>query len=321
MPRLPAGSGLHPAPLDPSVPTAIRAQGVTKRYRDKVAVRDISFDVLRGDIFGLLGPNGAGKTTTIRMLLGLIAPSEGLITVLDEPVSHAVRRRIGYLPEERGLYRDVPVLDGLVYLAGLKGLGHAVARRRALDGLERLGLPDVARKPVRELSRGMQQKVQFLATVLHEPELLIIDEPFSGLDPVNARVLRDMLLDLHARGMTIVMSAHEMNRVEELCERVLMLQAGRPVLYGELDTLRALFREDSVYIVADGPLDSVPGIDRLVPYRDGQEAFLSRGVASDDLFRRLASIPEVQVRRFEVRVPTLEEIFLAVAGATEAGSP
>jgi ABC-2 type transport system ATP-binding protein len=288
---------------------------VSKRYRDTEAVRDISFDVLRGDIFGLLGPNGAGKTTTIRMILGLIEPSEGSIAVLDEPISHAVRQRIGYLPEERGLYRDVSVVEGLTYLAGLKGVPRAVARRRAEEGLERLGLPGVGRKAVRELSRGMQQKVQFLATVLHEPDLLIIDEPFSGLDPVNARVLRDMLLELHGRGMTIVMSAHQMNRVEELCRRVLMLQAGRQVLYGELDTLRGLFREDSVYIVADGPLDQVPGIERLSPFRDGQEAFLGWGVTPDEVFRQIATMPAIQVRRFEVREPTLEEIFLAVAGA------
>jgi ABC-2 type transport system ATP-binding protein len=164
----------------------------------------------------------------------------------------------------------------------------------------------------------MQQKVQFLATVLHEPELLIVDEPFGGLDPVNARVLRDMLVELHAQGTTIVMSAHQMNRVEELCERVFMIQHGRPVLYGDLATLRDLFRGDAVYVVADGPLDTVDGVAGLRPIRDGYEAVLAKDVTPDALFRSLASRPDIRVRHFEEHVPSLEEIFLAVAETAPA---
>ena len=305
--------GLYPPAPDPHRDLALLAEGVTKRYRDVVAVSNLSFEIPRGEIFALLGPNGAGKTTTLRILLGLISPTEGHVEVLGEPISHHVRRRIGYLPEERGLYRDVSVLDGLVYLAGLKGVSRRLARQRAESGLERLGLPGVGGKAVKELSRGMQQKVQFLATVLHEPDLLIIDEPFAGLDRVNSRVIRDMLLEIHAEGTTIMMSAHQMNRVEELCQRVLMIQHGRPVLYGELHELRQLFKGDSVFLIADGNLGEVEGIERLTPSRDGYEALLAKGVSSDEIFRRLAAHPEIAVHHFEVHVPTLEEIFLVVA--------
>lgn len=306
--------------MRPSASTpAIRVAHATKRYGDTVAVDDLSFEVRRGEVFGLLGPNGAGKTTTIRMILGLIQSSAGAISVLGEAISAPLRRRIGYLPEERGLYQDVKLIDGLVYLATLKGVPRSVARRRALDGLETLELGHAANKPVRALSRGMQQKAQFLATVLHEPELLIIDEPFAGLDPVNTRALRDMLLRLRTSGTTIVMSAHQMHRVEELCQRLLVLQGGSAVLYGALDEIRRLFAADSVFVEADGDLADLPGVERVVPRGATTELELAKGVTPADLLKALAARPEIDLRRYEVHSPSLEEIFLIVAGRRPRG--
>ncbi len=293
---------------------AIEVEGGTKTFGTKVAVDNLSFAVPEGELFGLLGPNGAGKTTMVRMVLGLVRPTAGRITVLGQRWSLALKSRIGYLPEERGLYRDVTVLEGLVYLASLKGVPRSEARRRALDYLDHVGLLEVAGKPVKLLSRGMQQKVQFLATVLHRPELLIVDEPFSGLDPINTRALRDLLLELRAQGSTIVMSTHQINRVEELCDRIIMLQTGRKVLYGTVTEIRNLFGGDSVLVDADGDLTAVPGVEAVRP-RDGlQELVMNKRVRADELLRELMAHEGLRVRHFEVRTPSLEEIFIAVAG-------
>jgi ABC-2 type transport system ATP-binding protein len=302
-----------------TVGTAVRADGLTKEYGGTRAVDGLSFAVDRGETFGLIGPNGAGKTTTIRMLLGLIQPSEGRVTVLGGPTGPDLYDRIGYLPEERGLYRDVPVVDGLTYLATLKGLDRGVARRRAMEGLARLDLGHVARKPLRALSRGMAQKAQFLATILHEPELLVIDEPFSGLDPVNSRSLRDMLLELQQRGTTVIMSAHQMLRVEELCGRLLVLVRGRAVLYGSLAEIRALFGADSVFVEVEGDVAGLRGVARATRRGATIELELASGVSPHDLLNELAARPELGLRRYEVHTPSLEDIFLAVASKPAAG--
>jgi ABC-2 type transport system ATP-binding protein len=251
--------------------------------------------------------------------MGLIEPSGGQIRVLGEHVTPQLRKRIGYLPEERGLYRDVAVLEGIVYLATLKGVDRKVARRRAMDGLERLDLAHVADKPLRTLSRGMAQKVQFLATVLHEPALLVIDEPFSGLDPVNALVLRDMLVELSAGGTTVVLSAHQMHQVEELCQRVLVLVKGRPVLYGRLEEIRELFGSDTVLADAHGDLSGLPGVLSVTDRGRLKELELAPGTRPEEVLAALASRPELGVTHFEVHAPSLEEIFLIVA-AREARS-
>ncbi len=293
----------------------LQVDSISKSFGDKLAVDHLSFEVKRGELFGLLGPNGAGKTTSIRMILDLIKPDSGTVSILGQAMSQEVSPRIGYLPEERGLYRDVSVLENLVYLAALKGFPRAQARGRALEQLERVGLVDVAAKPLRSLSRGMQQKVQFLATVLHQPELIFVDEPFSGLDPLNTRLLRDLLVGLRDDGTTIVMSTHQMNRVEELCDRLLMLGGGKKVLYGEVDEIRDLFGGDSVLVDADGDLSEIPGVVGLVE-RDGMtELMLAERVDADALLRRMIAVEGVRIRHYEVRTPSLEEIFLAVVGS------
>ncbi len=302
----------------PNVPAtvsdlAIAVDGLGKVYGSTRAVENLSFSVGRGEIFGLIGPNGAGKTTTILMIMGLIKPTTGRISVLGQEVTPELHKRIGYLPEERGLYRDVALLDGITYLATLKGMDRRMARTKAREGLERLDLGHVADKPLKALSRGMAQKAQFLATVLHEPELLIIDEPFSGLDPVNSRVLRDMLVDLRDRGTTIVMSAHQMHRVEELCQRLLVLVKGRAVLYGSLSEIRLLFGSDSVFVEAEGDLSTLPGVARALSRGNLTELELEPGTSADDIFLALAGRPELRVRRYEVQAPSLEDIFLIVA--------
>src|SRR5688500_9170275 len=201
----------------------IDVSGVSKYYGDFKAVSDVSFQVVRGEIFAMLGPNGAGKSTIMRMILDIIKPNAGKITVLGGPMTDATKDKIGYLPEERGLYRNVKVVEMMVYLGRLKGMSRTDASKQALALLDRLEMGEVAKKKVSELSKGMQQKIQFAVTVMHRPELMIVDEPFSGLDPVNTRVLMDLLLDLHKQGTTIVMSTHQMYQVEELCERLLMI--------------------------------------------------------------------------------------------------
>src|SRR3990170_1096240 len=211
---------------------AVEVSHVTKTFGPVKAVDDLSFNVNSGEIFGLLGPNGAGKTTTIRLMLDIFKPDKGQVSILGGPMSEAKKDRIGYMPEERGLYQDIPLERCLVYLGSLKGLTPEEARRRVGGYLERFELADYRRSQVKELSNGMQQKAQLIATLLHEPELVIIDEPFTSLDPVNTQMVKGLLRDLGAKGVTVIMSTHQMHQVEELCDRILLINHGRAVLYG-----------------------------------------------------------------------------------------
>ncbi|HEC22866.1 MAG TPA: ATP-binding cassette domain-containing protein, partial [Chloroflexi bacterium] len=212
----------------------LEVQGLTKRYDSFTAVDSLSFEVRKGEVFGLLGPNGAGKTTTIRIIMDILKPDGGEVRILGQPPG-TTREQVGYLPEERGLYRNLKVLDTLVYLAELKGTPRAEAHRRGLAWLEKVELAGWAGKKVKDLSRGMQQKLQFIASLIHDPELLILDEPFQGLDPVNVELLKGLIRELQAQGKTIMLSAHQMNLVEALCDRILLINQGKSVLYGELE--------------------------------------------------------------------------------------
>lgn len=294
---------------------AIHAERISKHYGNFRAVDDLSFDVLQGEIFAMLGPNGAGKSTTMRMILDILKPDTGRIMVLGGPLTEATKNRIGYLPEERGLYRGVRVLEMMNYLASLKGLSHVEANRRSLAMLERIGMSDQARKKVSELSKGMQQKIQFAVTVLHEPDLIIIDEPFTGLDPVNALMLKDLLFDFKSRGGTIVMSTHQMSQVEEMCDRLLMINRGKQQLYGEVDEVRRRYARHAIIVEGEGDWARLPGVTRVEHVQNGKQGTLlemAPSTTSDQVLAAIATAPDMRIERFELAVPSLNDIFIQV---------
>ncbi len=294
----------------------IDVRRVTKAYNNHVAVNDLSFELYPGEIFAFLGPNGSGKTTTMRMILDILRPDSGEIAVFGAPLTEEAKNRIGYMPEERGLYRNVPLVELMVYLGVLKGLSAADARARATSLLEQLDLGEYLTKKVSELSKGMQQKAQFVATILHRPELIIVDEPFSGLDPVNSRVLKDMLFDLKREGASILMSTHMMHQVEEMGDRLLMIDAGRCVLYGPVDDVRRRFAENAILVQGEGDWVSIPGVTRVDPGRNGGDALLhlAENVTTDQVMQAIAGSPAHRLTGFQLAVPSLEEIFVQVAG-------
>ncbi len=289
----------------------IEARDVVKRYGDFVAVDRVSLTVPKGTIFGLLGPNGAGKSSTIRMLLRIMLPDEGTIRVLGGDVSAVDVERIGYLPEERGLYKKMKVGDVLVFFAEIKGIPRAEARRRALTWLERMGLADRAAKPVEELSKGMQQKLQFIATVIHEPELLILDEPFSGLDPVNANVLKDIMLDFHRRGHTVVFSTHMMEQVEKLCEHICLINKGRVVLDGTLSSVKKQYGHNGVSVRFNGDGSFLKSLPDVTSFQDhGNELFLRLRDGADAGRVLDAARGRLEILRFELAEPSIHDIFI-----------
>jgi ABC-2 type transport system ATP-binding protein len=317
--REPAANDLAPAARTtvgrlPDKPPSVTVEGVWKRYGAVDVVRDLSFEIRPGELLGFLGPNGAGKTTTMRMILDIIRPDRGTIRVFGARPSVRSSPRIGYLPEERGLYRDIPVIDTLTYFGSLKGLPSQEARRRAARLLEEVGLGPVMRRKANELSRGMQQKAQVVATVLHEPDLLILDEPFQGLDPVNAELLRGIVLAQRERGAAVVMSTHRMDEAEALCDRILLIDNGRRLLYGRIADVRASFSDGAVIARGTGIPERLDGIASASAMHrtDGTVRFVLReGATPRDLFRELAA-RDVDVDRFEVSAPSLDEIFIKV---------
>jgi ABC-2 type transport system ATP-binding protein len=294
--------------------TALQVQHISKTYAQVQAVDDLSFDVSQGEIFGLLGPNGAGKTTTIRMILDLIKPDVGEIRVLGGPMTEATKSRIGYLPEERGLYEDMTLLDTLLFLGQLKGLSRGTAQERAETYLREVELWDVRGRKIQALSRGMNQKAQFVAATMHEPDLIIVDEPFSGLDPVNTRIIKKLLYRMRDRGAAIIMSTHQMHQVEEMCERISLIDRGQQVLYGPLQDIRRQFASNAVEVDVHGDLGQVPGVERMT-HQDGSYRLLLReGVQPEQVLRVLVNRPDITVQRFERVEASLDEIFVRVVG-------
>lgn len=294
---------------------AIVVEHISKSYGDFRAVRDLTFEVFTGEIFAMLGPNGAGKSTTIRMILDILKPDTGSIAVLGAPLTDATKDRIGYLPEERGLYRNVPVLEMMMYLGTLKGLSSKEARDRSMRLLERLDLAEHAKKKVSELSKGMQQKVQFAVTVLHDPDLIIIDEPFSGLDPVNTLVVKDLLLDFVKQDKAVVMSTHQMQQVEEMAQRLLMINRGEQKLYGTVDAVRAQYALPAVRVEGQGNWATLAGVERVETEDNGKPSallYLKQGTTPDEVLGEIARRGDVQIRRFELAVPSLNDIFVQV---------
>ncbi len=298
---------------------SITVEHLSKSFRNLVAVNDISFSVRQGEIFGLLGPNGAGKTTTIRLILDIFKPDRGRVSVFGGPMDEGKKDRIGYMPEERGLYRDITLERCLIYLGSLKGLSPAEVKRRAERYLARFDLLDFRQKKVSELSKGMQQKAQIIVTLLHRPELVIIDEPFAGLDPVNTRLVKDLLRELRAENVTIVMSTHMMHQVEELCDRLLLIDHGQVMLYGDLQTIRQGFSGNSVEVRARSPLPELAGVVKSENKNGAIRLVLESGIAPQRVLQALID-QDIVLEKFEIALPTLDEIFVQVVGK-ERGSP
>ena len=299
---------------------AIEVLGVSKRYGNQLAVDKLDFDVQRGEIFSLLGPNGAGKTTSIRMILDIIKPDSGTIAVLGAPFTEATKAHIGYLPEERGLYKSVRLIELLTYLGTLKGMTSADAKKRANTLLDQMGLGENKKSKLSELSKGMSQKVQFIATILHRPELIIIDEPFSGLDPVNTELIKSILYQLRTDGATIVMSLHEMHQIEAMADRLLMMNRGQRVLYGSVDEVRQQYAENAVIVSGIGDWGILEGVLKVQQMDQAGRYFklvLDAVTSPDQLLQHIALNNDCHIRSFELAVPSLNDIFLRVAGGVE----
>jgi ABC-2 type transport system ATP-binding protein len=292
---------------------AVEVNHIVKSYADRVVVNDLSFSVAQGEIFGLIGPNGAGKTTTIRMMMDIIKPDSGDVTILDEKLSEASKNRLGYLPEERGLYRKLTTIDSIIYLASLKGMDRHSAEEKANELLNQTGMLAHARKKIEELSQGMGQIIQFIVTIIHDPELVILDEPFAGLDPVNTELLKRMFVDLRNQGKAVILSTHRMNEIEELCDRILMINNGRSVLYGKLAEIKSKYRSNSVLLEFEGKLGEVPGVADKRTHKGYIELVLDENATPQQVLERLVGTGIV-VNRFEVATPPLNEIFLKVVG-------
>jgi ABC-2 type transport system ATP-binding protein len=291
--------------------TAISLTSVRKAFDSLVAVDDVSLDVHQGEIFGLLGPNGAGKTTLIRIIMDIIRPDAGTVEVLGHHLADEDKRRIGYLPEERGLYTRQRVSAVLEYFACLKGLDGPQARRNALAWLERLDMADVKDKKVGELSKGNQQKIQLISAVVADPEIIVLDEPFSGLDPINARIVMTLIRELAAAGKTVLLSAHQMGLVETLCQRVFMINKGRRVLYGDLDEIKRHYSDNAVVVQATADYSRCHLIDRHAPENGAMKVYLRDGVRPHDFLAWLVETGS-EVESFERATTPLEEIFIRV---------
>jgi len=291
----------------------VEVSHITKTYGNRAVVNDVSFTVNPGEILGLIGPNGAGKTTTIRMMMDIIQPDSGDIKILGEKLTETSKNSIGYLPEERGLYKKLNVVDSVVYFATLKGMDKEVARRRADDLLKRVEMLPHKNKKIEELSRGMGQIIQVIVTVIHDPKLIILDEPTAGLDPLNAQLLKDMMLELRNQGKTVIMSTHRMNEIEEMCDRILMINHGQTVLYGGIKEIKSRYRSNSVLVEADGRLGEIEGVVERRDHRNGTELVLDGKTTPQQLLERLVA-RGIAVNRFEIATPSLNEIFIKVAG-------
>lgn len=283
---------------------------LTKSFGIKTILDDISFHIESGEIFGLLGPNGAGKTTMIRIILDIIKSDHGSVKMFGKVFDEDFKERIGYLPEERGLYQKITVFECLKYFANLKNVKKPDDR---IDfWLEEVGLIDYKKRRVSDLSKGMQQKIQLASTFIHDPDILILDEPFSGLDPVNTKIVKDIMLDLKRDGKTIILSTHQMDQAERMCDRILMINHGEKVLYGTLDQIKAGYRESRVMVVEyEGDLKPVDGVIEVEDYGRYAELGLERGTDPQDVLKNL--MESVKLRRFEMKSPSLNEIFIEVA--------
>jgi ABC-2 type transport system ATP-binding protein len=303
-----------------TVDTAVRLNEIYKSFGEHNAVDGLSFDIPRGTVFGLLGRNGAGKSTTIRMIVDIIRPDSGSIELFGRKIDAKAKDRIGYLPEERGLYPKMKVLDMLEFFGSVKGLKPAEARRRALPWLERLELIEWKDKKVEDLSKGMQQKAQFITTILAKPDILILDEPFSGMDPVNQELFRKLLREVGDSGTTLIFSTHVMESAERLCNNIALIDKGKAVLFGSLASIKEKFGNNTVQLEFDGDasfIETLAGVQRVHLDERYIEVNLDPGHDPQELLQAAAS--KLKVRRFEVMQPTLHNIFIDQVGQETLG--
>jgi ABC-2 type transport system ATP-binding protein len=296
---------------------ALRVDSISKNFGNFKAVDDLSLEVPKGSVFGLLGPNGAGKTTTIRMAMGIILPDSGSISVFGSALTESSKEKIGYLPEERGLYKKMKVGDVLSYLCEIKGVGRREAKKSTLSWVERLGLEEWTRASVQDLSRGMQQKLQFISTIAHDPDLIVLDEPFTGLDPINTGILKDVMLELNKKkGKTIILSTHLMEQVERMCDGICLINRGTKVLDGVLSEVKGRYGHKAVVMEYDGEgdfLSDLPGVEKVNDYGKYVELRLKDDGSHQAVLKEAVS--RVAVRRFELMEPSLNDIFIDMVGA------
>ena len=290
---------------------AIQLTNVSKAFGKFKAVDNLSLSVPRGAMFGLLGPNGAGKTTTIRMIMNITAPDSGDIRILGNPMDRAMQNRIGYLPEERGLYRKMKVIDHLYFLAAIKEVGRDEAKKRIADWLDKMELRPWLNKKVDELSKGMQQKIQFIATIVHDPDILILDEPFSGLDPINVALMRDYFLEFRARGKTIVFCTHVLEQAEKLCDEITLMARSRKILEGSIKELKHRYSQDLLRISMDASLEEVRALSGVATVKAVDGTFvvgLNPGTDRREFLKH--TLERYRIDAFSQKEPELEEIYL-----------
>lgn len=301
--------------------SVLEVKNIVKEFGDTRAVDDISFEVDQGQIFGMLGPNGAGKTTTIRMINNILVPDEGEIHLFGEKVNEKHQNLIGYLPEERGLYKKIKVIDQLIYFAQLKGMNKKEARNKAYKWLDKLGAKDWADKKIQELSKGMSQKVQFISTILHEPKFLILDEPFSGFDPINVEMLKNILINMKNEGKTIILSTHVMHQVEQMCDDIILINKGKNVLNGRIRQIKSNFGKDTAIMEFEGNPDYFETFDGIkilnkslnrIEFRITDEDLDSKAILQKTLNEGISII------KFEMVEPSINEIFIEVVSEKEA---
>jgi ABC-2 type transport system ATP-binding protein len=292
----------------------VELDSISKSYDRKVAVKELSLAIGPGTMFGLLGPNGAGKTSSIRMMIGITRPDSGRVSLFGQPFHREGLKRVGYLPEERGLYKKMKVIDQLVFLGRLRGLDAATAHKRSVEWCERLQISDALPKKTEELSKGMQQKIQFISTLLHQPDLIIMDEPFAGLDPVNALLLQDVLLELKAAGKTILFSTHRMDQVEKLCDSICLIDHGEAVLSGKMREIKSRYERSHVVIDFEGDASFLEhsSIAEAKNYGGHAEIRLKHGADAQPLL--MAAAERARIYKFEWMEPSLEEIFIQTVG-------
>lgn len=303
----------------------LEVSNIRKQFSTVLAVDNVSLSVGEGEILGLLGPNGAGKTTTIRMILNIIRPDAGSIRYAGREFSDAVRNSIGYLPEERGLYRKSTLINTILYFAHLRGIPVTEGKRRAYDLLKRFNLLEYYNRKVEELSKGNQQKVQFIISVLHKPQLMILDEPFSGLDPINQIVLNDILMELKREGKAIIFSTHQMEQADKLCDTISLINKGQVVIDGPLADVKRKYGKQSIHLEYQGNgdfLKELPGVRSAYVYENSAEIILGEGTSPTGVLRAITGrVPAMEIHKFELAEPSLNAIFLGLVGSGSGATP